>query len=117
VKLAFGVVEHGDGLTFSQAKPRAIMPQKLSIQYTTKVPVPYAIGLPETMLAEYRACIAVHVPNSIIVTCVSDVTGFVFVKLIWNARETKLYASDRKKYAVTVAAHRQAMSWGNLRGG
>jgi hypothetical protein len=51
-----------------------------------------------------------YAPNSIIVTCVSDVTGFVFVKLIWKAIETKLYASDRKKYAVTVAAQRQAIS-------
>jgi hypothetical protein len=42
--------EKGNCLTFSQARPRAIMPQKLSIQYTTNVPVPYEMGLPDMRL-------------------------------------------------------------------
>jgi hypothetical protein len=94
------------------------MPQKFSIQYTTKVPWPYEIGLPDQSLSRYlHMCINDHIPNSIMVTCVSDVIGLVLAKLIWNPRETKLYASERKTYAVIVAAQRQATSCGNLSGG
>lgn len=59
--------------TFSQASPSAIIPQKLSIQYTTNVPLPYATGL----------------PSIIFVTCVSLVMELVCQKLIWKAMETK----------------------------
>lgn len=58
-----------------------------------------------------------YVPYSVIVTWVSEVMGFVVVKFIWKAIDTKLYASDKNRYAVMVAAHRQAMSCTNLRGG
>ena len=65
---------------FSHARPKAIMPQKLSIQYTRNVPCPYDTGLRYAMS----------------VTCVVEVMGFVCVKLIWKAIETNEYARERK---------------------
>lgn len=98
---------------FSHASPSAIMPKKLSIQYTGNVPWPYATGLPvvsQPGLFKDNHMRLRYLPYSIIVTCVSEVMGLVPKKLIWNAIDTKLYAKDRNRYAVMVAAHRQAMS-------
>lgn len=74
--------------TFSQAIPRAFMPRKLTIQYTTKEPRPYAVALNAGSV-----CDAGGGQNG-----------------IWYASDTSEYMRETKKYVVTVAQIRMIIS-------